>query len=63
MLPIILSFRGRDDFSDGLDMPQGRLKAGSAELERSCRRRCDAAGYCGGSAFMRTGRKFPLANF
>ena len=47
-------------FSDGLDMPQGRLKAGSAELERSCRRRRDAAGYCGGSAFIRTGRMFPF---
>jgi len=44
-------------------MPQGRLKAGSAELEHSCRRRRDAAGFCGRSAFMRTGRKFPSANF
>ncbi|MGN6983544.1 hypothetical protein ACTHSL_00720 [Neisseria sp. P0008.S010] len=34
MLPIILSFGGRDDFSDGLNMPQGRLKAGSAGLEQ-----------------------------
>ncbi|EFE49783.1 hypothetical protein NEIELOOT_01528 [Neisseria elongata subsp. glycolytica ATCC 29315] len=35
----------------------------SAGLERSCRRRRDAAGYCGGSAFMRTGRMFPFGKF
>ena len=57
-------FLGRDDFSDGLNMPQSRLKAGSVGLERfRANGQRDAAGYCGGSAFMQTGRKFPSANF